>query len=747
MKNFYSIIISLFIYQMIFLYCRQASAQTAPEIEWQKSLGGTNSEMAFAVTLTGDGGFVICGETYSNNADVSGLHSFGYSDGWVVKIDSMGNIEWQHAIGGTNNDWFYDIKTTPDNGFIVVGFTKSNDGDISGNHGGQDVLAVKLDSTGNIVWQKCYGGTLDDVATSVLLTSEEGFVFTGYARSEDGDVISTAPFTNFWTVKLNSDGEIVWQTTNGTTLDDEAQSIAHSADNGYIAIGQRQSGDWYTAYITQLDSSGNVVWEGDIDNNDFAFDLVAADTGFVITGSNEPPSSMGEQFTVILINSIGEEGAVYEYGGNSYHDERGMAIISCPDGNYISAGFTGSDDGDISFNFGNGDAWIINTNAEGTLLWEKTYGGSESEVINDIQLISEGNYIAVGYSDSNDGDVSGNHGHRDIWVLRLSEDAPCIPNTFYADVDEDGYGDPLSNTLVCEAPEGYVINILDCDDTNHLINPEGFESCNDIDDDCNGLIDDTPPLHAAFFVYGFSNVCKPGYIVLTVIGWTDGYTYTWKRNGEYIPGASGSAGVYLHKKTGYYQLEVTNGTCSDLSDSIFVRSLSRPEIFINVVTDPDICETGLAILHATSGIGYSYQWLLNGDEIEGATEQNITATEVGRYKVFVVDTFGCENKSNAKNIFSSCRFAEDNLNAAQIFTIYPNPNSGEFTLHISELIDEEIIFISIKNMLGSAIYSEQINSSELNHQINLDKNIAEGIYVVEVSTADKIFAQQIIISK
>ena len=126
----------------------------AGNILWQKALGGTGTDVAQAITASADGGYVVAGYTGSTNGDVTGNH--GSSDYWVVKLDAAGNILWQKALGGTGIDQAYAITASADGGY-VVGYTQSNDGDVTGNHGGNDYWVVKLDAAGNILWQKAPG--------------------------------------------------------------------------------------------------------------------------------------------------------------------------------------------------------------------------------------------------------------------------------------------------------------------------------------------------------------------------------------------------------------------------------------------------------------------------------------------------------------------------------------------------------------------------------------------------------------
>jgi len=119
-----------------------AQEAAAPSIEWQKCLGGSGGEVAFDIRQTSDGGYVVAGYTNSNDGDVSGNH--GGNDAWVVKLNALGATQWKKCLGGSGGDCAYDIQQTIDRGYIVAGYTESNDGDVSGNHGNDDVWVVKL---------------------------------------------------------------------------------------------------------------------------------------------------------------------------------------------------------------------------------------------------------------------------------------------------------------------------------------------------------------------------------------------------------------------------------------------------------------------------------------------------------------------------------------------------------------------------------------------------------------------------
>ncbi|MFY9419238.1 MAG: hypothetical protein WAP17_09180, partial [Bacteroidales bacterium] len=212
------------------------------DIIWQKCFGGTNEDYAYSIQQTSDSGFIVAGYTFSNDGDVSGYH--GYFDYWVVKLNSSGDIEWQKCLGGTYYDYAYSIQQTSNGGFIVAGSTNSNNGDVSGYHGYFDYWVVKLNSSGDIEWQKCLGGTNNDYANSIQQTSDGGFIVAGYTESNDGDVSGYhGGDYDAWVVKLNSSGDILWQKCLGGTIDDRANSIQQTSDGGFIVAGFTVSND------------------------------------------------------------------------------------------------------------------------------------------------------------------------------------------------------------------------------------------------------------------------------------------------------------------------------------------------------------------------------------------------------------------------------------------------------------------------------------------------------------------------
>ncbi|HYV91469.1 MAG TPA: T9SS type A sorting domain-containing protein [Chitinophagales bacterium] len=178
-------------------------------IDWQKNYGGPGYDSPTSIQQTEDGGYIVAGQSNANGGYVSGNHGYNKNDYWIVKLDSVGNLAWQKSFGGTGDDVAYSIQQTEEGGFIVAGYTTSYDGDVSGNHPGSDanpIMAdfwiVKLDSGGNLLWQKCLGGSSYDIAYSIQQTTDGTFIIAGYTGSHDGDVTGFNGYTDTWVVNL-----------------------------------------------------------------------------------------------------------------------------------------------------------------------------------------------------------------------------------------------------------------------------------------------------------------------------------------------------------------------------------------------------------------------------------------------------------------------------------------------------------------------------------------------------------------
>jgi len=386
-----------------------------------KCFGGTDYDYLYNVIQTNDGGYLAVGYTNSKNGDVSSNH--GKRDGWLIKVDSTGNTIWSKAFGGTGTDYLCIVRQTDDNGYVAVGYTASNDGDISGNHGGYDGWIIKIDSNGNTIWSKAFGGTGDDSLQSIIIASDGGYLAVGHTVSNDGDISDNHGNGDGWIVKVDATGTKVWSKCFGGFGAEKLNSIYQTSDGGYVAVGYTLSND---GWIIKVDSSGNLLWSKAFggSSSDILYNVIQTDDGGYIavgnTYSNNGDISGnhgGYEGWIIKVDSSGNLLWSKVFGGTSA--EQLNSIYQSDDGGYIAVGYAYSNDGDISGNHGNGDGWILKVDETGNKEWSEVFGGTNYDSFDSIIKTSNGEYITVGYTESNDGDVSGNHGNGDGWIVKF----------------------------------------------------------------------------------------------------------------------------------------------------------------------------------------------------------------------------------------------------------------------------------------------------------------------------------------
>jgi uncharacterized repeat protein (TIGR01451 family) len=218
-------------------------------VQWKKCYGGTGWDTAHAIVETPDHGFIIAGSSSSSNNDLTGNN--GKTDGWLLKIDGAGTIQWQKNVGGTENDCLRSLVLTEDGAVVAAGYTMSNNGDVTGNHGQQDVWAVKCNAlTGNIIWSKCFGGTLSEYGFSVERTLNNEYLVGGFTKSSNGDVTFNNGGSDGWMLLLSAAGNLIWQKTVG------------SANNEYMVVANALSTNQFTMAGTGINPSGNGRFNG-----------------------------------------------------------------------------------------------------------------------------------------------------------------------------------------------------------------------------------------------------------------------------------------------------------------------------------------------------------------------------------------------------------------------------------------------------------------------------------------------------
>lgn len=491
----------------------------APEISWQNVIGGSNLDDLRSTQQTFDGGYILGGYSSSTNTGDKIEVGFGPNDYWVVKIDTQGIIEWQNTIGGSGNDRLQSIQQTLDHGYILGGYSSSPaSGDkTEDSYGNNDYWVIRLDSNGNIIWQNNIGGLLDDLLQIVEIP-DSGYILSGSSTSSISFDKSTENFGgyDYWILKLDTIGNILWQTTIGGAADDYLRDIEVTEDGGYLVGGYSNSNisgnktenskGGFDFWILKLDNLGSITWQRTIGgNNDDIFTslditndndyMVAGSSSSNVSGDKSEPT-IGpyghDDFWILNLDSVGNIQWQNTIGGDSYDHLSDAQQTN--DGGYILGGISISEiSGDkTEGNFGQDDFWIVKTSDLGIIEWQKVLGGNAIDKLTSIQQTYDNGYIIGGRSNSiiSGNKTEGNMGDDDYWVIKLSPSIGCIEITYYADTDSDGFGNALDSIVACTPPAGYNTNNNDCDDTNAEIYPGALEMCNAIDDNCDGEIDE-----------------------------------------------------------------------------------------------------------------------------------------------------------------------------------------------------------------------------------------------------------------
>jgi hypothetical protein len=344
----------------------------APTAIWQKCYGGSNDDDYIGTfpIATSDGGYVIGLGTQSNDGDITGNH--GEVDVSLMKINATGTVQLQKCFGCLGLDNIRGLFQTADGGYLIVGETSSNDGDVSGNHGGDDLWLFKINTTGTILWQKCIGGSGNEKLEEIIPTADGGYIGVGKTTSiNNGDVLGNT-VGGAWVFKITNLGVIQWQKVYQEV---RITGVLQTPDGGYVYSGEGMFSNLpeyhggYDVWVAKVNQGGTIQWQKC-------------------------------------------------YGGSG--TEEYSKIIASNDGGYFFTSRTFSNDGDVFGNHGGVDCWVVKIDASGTILGQNCFGGSGEEGGGYIQKTLDGGVLVMSSTTSNDGDISGNHGGSDAWAIKLS---------------------------------------------------------------------------------------------------------------------------------------------------------------------------------------------------------------------------------------------------------------------------------------------------------------------------------------
>ena len=373
---------------------------------WDHRFGGTSVDWLMSFKRTGDGGYILGGYSDSGISGNKFQAGFGGYDFYIVKLDATGNFEWDKVYGGIADDLLYSIEQTDDGGYIAGGYSQSGIGGnkTTANWGFTDYWILKLDSAGDKQWEKNFGGLDYDYLTAAKQTPDGGYIISGYSASNAGGDKTQATFGghDYWLIKTDASGNKIWDQDYGGTNTDYCMSIVITSDNGFMiggstrssVSGNKSSPNWdnfppitYDYWIVKTDSLGNKQWDKDFGgiDDDIFFNLMrTSDNLYLIGGTSlSIPSGNKTQplwgalgsrdWWVVKMDSSGNIFWDKDFGGNSTEDEFGN-IFQTQDGGYL---FTGTSYSSISgnkteSNMGTEQVWALKTDTAGIAVWDKT---------------------------------------------------------------------------------------------------------------------------------------------------------------------------------------------------------------------------------------------------------------------------------------------------------------------------------------------------------------------------------------
>lgn len=410
------------------------------EIDTVKIFGGTKNESAQSVTSTNDGGYAVLGYTQSMDGDITDKQNESF-DYWLLKFNSENTLQWSKTYGGSSDDKGSDIIQTSDGGFAILGYSSSNDQDLSQNAGSNDYWLAKLDALGNISWQKSFGFSGADSGTSLIQTTDNGYLLIGVldVTASGGQGNNRSAFRqhaggDYWAIKLNQNGNVEWRRYFGGTFTDTPNDVIETNDNAFIIVGSSDSDDVdisnnkgsYDFWIVKISNTGDLIWEKSFGGSeiDEAYGIAKTDDGnYMVVGNvrsnniDVSQSSGAADLWVVKISPTGDLISEKTIGGSSF--DVGRSIKKTQDNGFIISGSSRSSDGNLIANQGQNDAWVLKIDNNTNIKWQKTIGGTDIDFAYDAVELNDNTVVLVGESNSSDGDIPENNGFTDVLIVKI----------------------------------------------------------------------------------------------------------------------------------------------------------------------------------------------------------------------------------------------------------------------------------------------------------------------------------------
>jgi ribosomal protein S11 len=468
-----------------------------------KTYGGTDDDWAYSVQQTSDGGYIVAGVTWSFGAG---------GDIILIKTDANGDIIWAKTYGGTDWDGARFVQQTSDGGYIVVGGTWS-----FGSGWDEDIILIKTDANGDIIWAKTYGGTDDYYATSVQQTSDGGYIVAGWIESFDVN------FEDIFLIKTDANGNIIWAKNYGRIYYvEEARSVQQTSDGGYIVAGDPS--------LIKTDANGNIIWTKTYEETAAYSVQQTSDGGYIVAGRIHSFGAGSADILIIKTDANGNIIWAKTYGGTDWDGARFVQQTS--DGGYIVAGTT------WSFGTGGYDIILIKTDANGNIIWAKTYGGTGNEESFSVQQTSDGGYIVAGRTSSFGA------GYSDIFIIKTDANGNIGSCSIVRNVS------PTVNTI---SPTVTIpsLSVYSLSPTVYSVSPTVTTPDLTVSSPC--------PLSISEFCQVASGLITPYKGGIKVSGFGEFEVKVYNVSGGVVKSAKGKNEVKIELSRGVYFVEVVSG--------------------------------------------------------------------------------------------------------------------------------------------------------------------------------------------
>lgn len=359
-----------------------------PDTVWTRTYGGAVHDIGYYVYPTHDSGFCVAGYTASFGG--------GVQNAYLLRLDSNGDTLWTRYYGGTSYDGAHCVLETEDHGFLVAGFAESY------GAAGKNLYLIRTEPDGDTLWTKVYGGNLQDVGYALCPAHGNGFMVVGYRDGPSGWVKG-----NFWLLKIDTDGDTLWTKVYGGAGEDYGISIRQVPD-GYIITGVNTyaSAGGKDLWLVKTDMNGDTLWThvygGALEDVGYGVNTTA-DGGFIVTGYRDGSGSWtAGDLWLLKTDALGDTLWTKTYGAGG--EDFGFDVFEVDDG-YIIGG---------QFGYGSTkDMWLVRTDTDGDTLWTKRYGGVYDESCLGMTVTDADEYVLAGYTGSFGA------GYNDVYVIKL----------------------------------------------------------------------------------------------------------------------------------------------------------------------------------------------------------------------------------------------------------------------------------------------------------------------------------------